>query len=375
MAGKHKFREQRTGVLFIRPNMLSGFLAPAPSLTACAPPVQNPRMAQRTVFLIGFLFCAAVALLYILAMRSAGSAAVRLAATPPTLGLFPVPSASTHRPHPSRNRPETREGKRDTPRAARRGGAKFLPALPALAEEIDDTVAVARANLRSSALAASLAGSEWLRVGRPERALEEFDRALRRAPDNPAALRGRALALSRLERVHEAVAAYERLVARAPGDAATRFNFGVLLCRAERFEAAADQFRRALSLDPAHARALYNLASVCQQQGKLSEAVDCWTRFVELQPRVASAWFNRGMACLDLGRTEAAAACFGKVVELHPDDADAHYNLAAALAALERRGEAIAALERAHVLRPDDEMIRDALFDLRRSVGRRDPGR
>ncbi len=326
-------------------------------------------MAQRTVFLIGFLFCAGVALLYVLAMRSAGSAAVRLAATPPTLGLFPVPAAPANDPQPSRNLVGTREGKREPRGQARRGGAKFIRALPALAEEIDDSVAVARANVRSSALAASLAGSEWLRLGRPERALEEFDRALRRAPDDRAALRGRALALARLDRVHEAVAAYERLVARPPDDAATRFNFGVLLCRAERFEAAADQFRRALALDPAHARALYNLASVCQQQGKLSEAVDCWTRFVELQPRVASAWFNRGIACLDLGQTESAAACFGKVVQLHPDDADAHFNLAAALAALERRGEAMAALERAHVLRPDDEMIRDALFELRRGSG------
>lgn len=229
------------------------------------------------------------------------------------------------------------------------------------ADGLDDSFNVSRSNLRDSALVAGLNGQRELQAARTDRAIEDFERALRRDAHDPVALRGRAAALTREGRSEDAARDYRTLLERRPDDPVDRYNYGVVLCRLGRMSAAGDQFGRALELDPQCDRAAYNLASVRQQQGKLGEAIRWWRRFCERQPRVASAWFNLGVALADLERFAEAADCFRRAIDLQPDEPISRLNLAKCLRAGGHTVDALPHLKRAVDILGDD---RDALTEL-----------
>lgn len=235
-------------------------------------------------------------------------------------------------------------------------------------QSIDDEVAVAKANIGSSALAASLRGTAAAHAGSPAESAEAFTQSLRRDPRDVAALRGRANALSQLGRIREAADDYRALLSIVPNAAVDRYNYGVLLLRMEQPESAAEQFRRAIELRPTYDRAIYNLAALCQQQGKLHDAMALWQRFCERQPRVASAWFHRGVIWMELERADYAADCFAAAARLLPNDADLQFNLAAALRRSGRLEESLTALHRAVERQPDDLDILNLLVETHRQL-------
>ena len=96
-------------------------------------------------------------------------------------------------------------------------------------EEADEHIGIYRVAFQKEQDAAFLGGSRraelnlaWIELqrGRPERALEQYERH----PDNADALRGAARALIQLGRDAEAVQRYERAVALAPEDAGLRYE-------------------------------------------------------------------------------------------------------------------------------------------------------
>jgi len=249
--------------------------------------------------------------------------------------------------------------------------ARLMARVSQWATELDDSAAVARANLRTGAVQSDLHGRSNLQSGRLTQAIDDFDRALKANPGNLNAYRGRAAALARAGRMPEALHAYDDLVHRSADTATDRFNYAVCLARMDRLSDAAEQLNRALELEPNFDRAVYNLAVITQQQGKLSETVALWQRFCNRQPSVASAWFNLASAFTDLARLDDALEAFQTAAKLQPDDPITLYNLAVTHRALGRDDEAEAPLAAAVRLDPQDDTAAAELLDLHRRLAER----
>ncbi|MCS6779099.1 MAG: TonB-dependent receptor [Geminicoccaceae bacterium] len=100
------------------------------------------------------------------------------------------------------------------------------------------------------ALAHLVLGHVELAASRPARALERFDAALAREPDNPQAHLGRALALVRTGRLEEARAAFDTAAALDPSGASSRAYLARLLIEESRDEKAREQLAIAAALAP-----------------------------------------------------------------------------------------------------------------------------
>ena len=152
------------------------------------------------------------------------------------------------------------------------GDARSEPALPAAPQEFTRPEPAPPA-------AGSAPAEEWYRRGceaegaDPQRAIEEYRRALALDPGHPDAH----INLGRL--LHEAGDAasaqehYGRALASRPNDPTAAFNLGVSLEDLGRKSEALDAYERAVSLDPANADAHWNAANLCESLGRIAEAL------------------------------------------------------------------------------------------------------
>lgn len=103
--------------------------------------------------------------------------------------------------------------------------------------------------------------------GAYDRALREYDNALRIDPGNIYALRGRARSLMQLGRYQKALAAFGRALEREPDFAATYANRGIVYDRMGEYQKAIADYEKSLQLDQS-----------------VAEGPHWLTRFLRLQP-------------------------------------------------------------------------------------------
>ena len=257
------------------------------------------------------------------------------------------------------------DGRRSAPairRTARRLSRRQL--VDTLARRLDDAAVRFRSNLDGSAFIQSVRGCADLLAGDHRAAVEHFDRALAKRPDDVPLLSAKAAALVSLRRFDEAADFYAKAIQLAPNDTHARYNYGTLLYRQARFTEAVEQFRELVRVDPNHARGQYNLATLAQRAGRISEARDAWLAFTHLQPDVAGAWFNLGVVWMDFDRPHQAAACFSRFAALSPEDPDGWLNLSLAQTAAGCLHAALDALTTADGLAPCDPTIMRRLAEL-----------
>jgi tetratricopeptide (TPR) repeat protein/GR25 family glycosyltransferase involved in LPS biosynthesis len=130
-----------------------------------------------------------------------------------------------------------------------------------------------------------------LRLGRPQEALANCERAVELRPDEPLALANRAVALDALGRYEEAVASNDRALANRPAAAATWSNRGNALGALGRFDDALASYDRALALEPDFADCRFNRALLLLRRGAFAEG---WREY-EWRRRLAD-WPARAVA-------------------------------------------------------------------------------
>jgi tetratricopeptide (TPR) repeat protein len=133
---------------------------------------------------------------------------------------------------------------------------------------------------------AVLLEAEFLdKAGRPEEALEAFNRGLGLAPDDRRLVYSRALQFERMDRVDEAVAEFRRMLASDPDDPTALNALGYTLAdRTEHFEEAHELIRRALEQVPDEPAYIDSMGWVKYRLGRLDEALEYLRRAFELLP-------------------------------------------------------------------------------------------
>lgn len=137
--------------------------------------------------------------------------------------------------------------------------------------------------------------------GRPNDAVDQFDRILANIPTDIAALNGRAAALItalRLEEAETAAAASRH----APDDYETMINRGNLFQYQKKFDQAEAVYRQTIDRFPNSAGAWQNLAQLLSADNRHAESLAAYDQALELDPGHRRAAFGRAVSALSIGK-------------------------------------------------------------------------
>ena len=156
-----------------------------------------------------------------------------------------------------------------------------------------------------------------------------------------------------LGRFDRAIEAYKKAISIEPDNADIYNNIGVALKDQGKLEEAIESFKKAVSINPDFFEAHHNMANTLSDHGKLKEAIEAYTRALSINPNYAEAFKNLGIALKDQGKLEEAIESFKKAISIKPDFAEAFNDLGNVLKHQSKLEEAIEAYTKALSLKPD----------------------
>ena len=204
--------------------------------------------------------------------------------------------------------------------------------------------------------------------GHLERAVAEYEAAIRINPDDAGAHDNLGNVFQDQGHLERAVAEYEAAIRIKPDYAGAHNNLGDALHAQGHLERAVGEFKAAIRIKPDYAVAHYNLGRVLRAQGHLERAVAAFEAAIRIKPDLAEAHNNLGNALLDQGQLERAVAAYEAAIRLRPDFAGAHCNRGMILVRMGKFGAALESLEKGHALGskqpgwryPSETLVRDA---------------
>lgn len=209
-------------------------------------------------------------------------------------------------------------------------------------------------------------GWSALRAGRPDQALNAFQRAVAAAGRSFEAHHGVASALQALGDVSGAIDAFENAFRVAPGNVDTLLALGRLARDLKAPEQAAGFFRQAAMVEPGSVPAQTGMAHALRDLGRQEEASDLLQSALNVQPEAPDLWDALGTVRADLEDFDNAILFLQEAQRLDPRNRSAAGNLAEALFAAGRIDEAERTYRLALKLGPDDPALRfnHAMFAL-----------
>ena len=174
-------------------------------------------------------------------------------------------------------------------------------------------------------------GNALLDHGEAEKAVRQFQEAVRIKPDYTDAHIDLGVALLDQRQTEEAMSQFQEAIRLEPDYAQAYMNLGIALLDQGRIGEAIGQDQEAIRLKADYAEAHYNLGVALLTQSQTTKAIGQFQEAIRLKPDYAEARNNLGAVLLKQGQTEAAIGQLQEAVRLKPDYADAQRNLATAL--------------------------------------------
>lgn len=193
-----------------------------------------------------------------------------------------------------------------------------------------------------------------------ERAIEDFNKVLILQPANVDALIARGDAFSNLGEAGRAMSDLNHAVALTPRREAAYLARGLAEARRGRTAMARLDYESTLRLDPRNVPALVNLAALDCLQANYESAIAHLDAAIAIDPRSAMAFYNRGFTRFALRQYDKAIADYDMAIRLEPRLGIAYSNRALART-IEGRNlvEALADSDQALKLQPLNLDVRD----------------
>ena len=170
-------------------------------------------------------------------------------------------------------------------------------------------------------------GWAWREKGAMDKALANYQEAIRRQPDYQEAYASVGQVLSMVGRPVEAVPAYSRALALSEDDSNTRVDFAITLEQLGDKQSAEKEFRKALVFTPKNISALNGLGSLYNLESRSDEAIKEFRQAILDNPSDKTAYFNLAALFQQQGQKEKALEFYRKVLQLSPDDQDTLSNM------------------------------------------------
>lgn len=198
------------------------------------------------------------------------------------------------------------------------------------------------------------------RLGHHEEALQCWDQALERSPNEPRFLRGKGDALAALSRYEEALACYDESLKIMPADIEQWMDKGVILTKLNRLTLAVECFDKALSVKVQPNTIWGNKGHpVIIHPATTHTQVEDFKRWYETEmkmagPLLSATYFNKGIALELQGNLDNALRCFEQAIGKNPHSADSWQRKGRLLARLGRLEEADRCIEQSISIIPEE---------------------
>lgn len=154
-----------------------------------------------------------------------------------------------------------------------------------------------------------------------DEALDTYRRALSRAPEDLAALRGLARALQSVRDVEGAIAAWRRVTSLVPDDWEALNDLGAALTESRAWDEASSAFDAARAIAPREPLVVVNRATLDVRRGRSADAIAPLEACVKAHPELAPALLGLALALREEGRLRESAAALRRCIALAPFDA------------------------------------------------------
>ncbi|MEQ8383432.1 MAG: tetratricopeptide repeat protein [Coleofasciculus sp. A1-SPW-01] len=230
-------------------------------------------------------------------------------------------------------------------------------------------------------------GHEQLDRGQNQEALQIFQQAEQREPENPQVLFGLGLACYRLEQYQESVdyltktldiepcyilalayrgmayrglkleepatADFYQVLQREPHTYQDWRGRGLALSELKRYEEAIVSFDKAIEINSDYYYAWNGRGYVLYELGNYKEAIASYDKAIEIKSDYYYAWNGRGGVLYELGNYKEAIASYDKAIEINPDYYMAWSNRGIALDNVGKYEEVIASFDKVVEIKPD----------------------
>lgn len=289
---------------------------------------------------------------------------------------------------------------------ARRGRADSLYELNKYEEAVGEYEGALKAGAADSGIYNNYANALF-RTGKREnrdRAIENYNIAIKKEPNWPDAYAGLANVLRVQKRLEEAKQAVERSIQLAPQSSLSHTVAGRVYAELQDFNRANAEGKKALELAPKDPFVHLNWAGILYTQKRYTEAINAYVAAqsydptwavprnslgnlflnvnrpnealdelqiaAKLEPRSSIIHNNLGTAYLMLQKLDAAIANYQLAVQFDDRNSQAFSNMGVAYYRQGRMDDAINAFKRATALEPDNAMFKTALSDVLKKAGR-----
>lgn len=183
--------------------------------------------------------------------------------------------------------------------------------------------------------------------GKPDMAIEEYQRAVQLDPDNVKYVYAASAAMAETRQFDEAMDLLERFIRNHPYEYTVYNQIGKIYLLKDQLEPARQAFARGIPVN-----VLNNYASTLRKLGKYDEAETAFRLALEVNPEDSDVLFNLGNLYNTQNNLAKARENYIRALDVRPDFAEAHYNLGLVYSKLEEREKAVTHLEKFLQLEP-----------------------
>ena len=187
-------------------------------------------------------------------------------------------------------------------------------------------------------------------LGKLDKALGAYNKAISINPDNADVYNNMGLTLQKQGKLDEAIEAYKKATSIKSEYAAAYYNMGNALQEQGKLDEAIEAYKKATSIKPDYANAYNNMGITLRKQGKLDEAIDAFSKALAITPDYADVYNNIGLTLHEQDKLEEAIEAYNKAIAIKPDNAEAYNNIGEALKDQGKLEEAIEAFSKANNL-------------------------
>jgi serine/threonine protein kinase len=177
-------------------------------------------------------------------------------------------------------------------------------------------------------------GVGFKNLGKYQKAIECFDKAIKIDKDDHKVYLNRGLAHHLLSQYEKAITDYEKVIELNPWYAKAYNNRGNAHLRLGKYEKAIEDYEKAMALNPNYAEPYYNLGNAYFDLGDYRKAIKAYREAIMQNPSDVGAHYNLGLSYTRLLKHMEAADCYSRGIKINPADGELFLNRAGAYACL-----------------------------------------
>jgi tetratricopeptide (TPR) repeat protein len=193
--------------------------------------------------------------------------------------------------------------------------------------------------------------------GQLDKAIQNYNEALRIKPDYVAALINLGVALKKKGEIAEATEKWEKVLELNPHNPSAHSNLGLAMAQQGKYDEAIKHFNDALKAKPDSLGVHYILGIIYDKIGNYDMAIQNYNDAIRLEPDDVNARFNLALTYTKLGRYDLAVQNYDDILRINPNHVGALNNLGLLLKEQGKISEAIRKWERMLQIEPDNPRV------------------